>query len=84
MLTRSLAATLGPRGIRVNAVAPGATRTEMFLSNASEEARAFFVNRTALGRLGEPEEVAEVVAFLASERAGWLTGQVVSARGGFE
>ena len=84
ILTRSFAADLGPRGIRVNAVAPGATRTDTFMANASEEVRDFFVGRTALGRLGEPEEVAAAVAFLVSDDARWITGQILNASGGFE
>ena len=84
ILTRSFAADLGARGIRVNAVAPGATRTDTFMGNASEEVRDFFVARTALGRLGEPDEVAAAVAFLASDDARWITGQILGASGGFE
>ena len=84
VMTRSFAAELGSRGVRVNCVSPGATRTQMFLDNAPPEVQDFFVGRTALGRLGEPEEVAAVVAFLASEDARWITGQIISASGGFE
>ena len=84
VMTRSFAAELGSQGVRVNCVSPGATRTRMFLDNAPPEVQDFFVGRTALGRLGEPEEVAAVVAFLASEDARWITGQIISASGGFE
>lgn len=83
-MTLAFAAELGPRGITVNAVAPGWTVTE---ANAAarrdaETVRAV-VDRTALGRLGTPEEIAAVVAFLASDDGGWVTGQYIEASGGF-
>ena len=84
VMTRSFAAELGSQGVRVNCVSPGATRTRMFLDNAPPEVQDFFVARTALGRLGEPEEVAAVVSLLASEDARWITGEIISASGGFE
>ena len=82
-MTRTLAQQLGARGITVNAVAPGATRTEA--NGAFFEAPGlteFIVAQTALGRLGGGDDVAEVVAFLASPAARWITGQVVDASGG--
>lgn len=82
-MTRTLAQELGARGITVNAVAPGATRTEangaIFETPGLTE---LIVGQTALGRLGSGEDVAEVVAFLASPAARWITGQVVDASGG--
>ncbi len=81
-LTRSLALELAPSGIRVNCVAPGVIDTDM-VRVLSLETRAMLVEETPLGRLGTPADVAHAVAFLASEEAGFLTGQVLGADGGF-
>jgi 3-oxoacyl-[acyl-carrier protein] reductase len=81
-ITRSLAAELAPRQVTVNAVAPGVTVTDMFEAMRSPEFEARIVARTPLGRLGRPEDIAEVIAFLASEESGWVTGQVIAATGG--
>ena len=81
-LTRSLALELAPSGIRVNCVAPGCIETDMVRA-LGEETRAMLVEETPLGRLGTPEDIANVIAFLASDRAAFVTGQVVSADGGF-
>jgi 3-oxoacyl-[acyl-carrier protein] reductase len=79
----SLAAGLGPRGISVNAVAPGATETDFIDAvMASPVRRDAIVGGTALGRLGQPEDIAGVVAFLASDDGAWITGQVIEASGG--
>ena len=81
-LTRSLALELAPSGIRVNCVAPGCIETDMVRA-LGPETRAMLVEETPLGRLGTPEDIAEAVAFLASDRASFLTGQVLTADGGF-
>ncbi|MER5618875.1 SDR family oxidoreductase [Streptomyces sp. NPDC002215] len=82
-MSRTLAGQLGPRGITVNAVAPGATRTAangavFDVPGLAEQITAM----TALDRLGGPDDVADVVAFLASDAARWVTGQVIDASGG--
>ncbi|MCL7451663.1 MAG: SDR family oxidoreductase [Anaerolineae bacterium] len=80
-LTKQLARELGPFGITVNAVAPGRIDTPMIhaVSDAENEA---FAQRTPLGRLGTPEDVAHAVVFLASERASFITGEIVDVNGG--
>lgn len=79
----SLANELGRRGITVNTVAPGAVRTDMTAGYTSvPEVVAGLEAITALGRLGEPEDVADVVAFLAGPQARWITGQTVDVSGG--
>lgn len=81
-LTLLLAAELGPRGITVNAVLPGATATDLN-PRASDPAQAAGIARTvALGRVGQPGDVADIVAFLASDAARWVTGQRIDASGG--
>lgn len=80
-LSRILAAHLGPRGITVNAVLPGATSTD--LNPLSDPARAAAVrDSVALGRIAAPEDIAPIVAFLASKEGGWITGETIEASGG--
>ncbi|PRY39706.1 SDR family NAD(P)-dependent oxidoreductase [Umezawaea tangerina] len=82
-LTRVLANELGPRNVRVNAVAPGATETEGSRGLVADEGLvAGVVAATPLGRLGQPSDIGPVVAFLASPDAAWITGDVVFASGG--
>ena len=76
----ALAKELGPRGIRVNAVLPGLTDTDGMIMPPEAVEQA--VNRTPMGRLGQPEDVADVVAFLVGEDGRWMTGQLVRAGGG--
>jgi 3-oxoacyl-[acyl-carrier protein] reductase len=80
-LTRTLARQYGPKGIRVNAVAPGVIMTEM-TRPWPEEVRQDFVARTPLKRLGTPEDVARVVAFLAGPDSGFITGATIDVNGG--
>lgn len=85
VLTRYLAKELAERGIRVNSVAPGPTRTRL-AGDAFEkypEVIPPLVARTALGRLGEPDDVGAVIAFLLSDEARWITAQDIEASGGF-
>ncbi len=81
-LTRSLALEVAPSGIRVNCVAPGCIETDM-VRVLGPETRDMLIGETPLGRLGAPEDIAHAVAFLASEKASFLTGQVLGADGGF-
>lgn len=80
-MTRVLAHELGPKRIRVNAVAPGPVETDLL--PLDDNVRAYIGSRTPLTRVGQPEDVAKVVAFLADSDAGWITGQVVCVDGGF-
>jgi NAD(P)-dependent dehydrogenase (short-subunit alcohol dehydrogenase family) len=85
MTTRVLAVEWADRGVRVNAVAPGVTRTEMveraIASGAVSE--QLYVGRTPMGRLAEPHEIAAAVLFLASDRAGFVTGTTLVVDGGW-
>jgi 3-oxoacyl-[acyl-carrier protein] reductase len=79
---KALAKELAPSNIRVNAIAPGAIKTKM-LSNFSEEELRALEEEIPLGRLGNPEEIAQTVSFLASNNASYITGQVISVNGGW-
>ncbi|CAG2153413.1 SDR family NAD(P)-dependent oxidoreductase [Cupriavidus numazuensis] len=83
VLTKSMARDLGPRGIRVNAVAPGLIETGMMRSNPSTLTEKL-LERTPLGRVGKPEEIANAIEFLASERASYVHGAIVEVCGGFQ
>jgi 3-oxoacyl-[acyl-carrier protein] reductase len=79
--TRTLAMELGPCGINVNAVAPGVTNTPMH-QGLWDVAVAYYVNSIPLGRLAEPEDIADVVLFLVSDAARYITGQTIHVNGG--
>jgi 3-oxoacyl-[acyl-carrier protein] reductase len=81
-LVRNWAAILGPRGIRVNAVAPGVIDTDMSNFTKTEAGRDVTLGMQALKRIGKPEDVADVVAFLASDAARWITGASIPVDGG--
>ena len=83
-VTRVLAAELGPRKIRVNAIAPGGVETEgtHAAGVVGSDFEKQMVARTALGRLGQPDDIARVAVFLASDDAAWLTGERLAASGG--
>ncbi len=83
-LTRTLAVEWGPRGVRVNAVAAGITRSRMTAGTfANDEWTAPTLARTPLGRLGEPEDIAGAILFLTSPAAAWITGQTLAVDGGY-
>jgi len=81
-LVKNWAAILGPRGIRVNAVAPGVIDTDMSNFAKTEAGREATLGMQALKRIGKPEDVADVVTFLASDKARWITGASIPVDGG--
>ncbi len=81
-LVKYFAAALGPRGIRVNAVAPGVIDTDMSNFTKTEDGRATVMSMQSLKRIGQPADVASVIAFLASDAARWISGDIVAVDGG--
>jgi NAD(P)-dependent dehydrogenase (short-subunit alcohol dehydrogenase family) len=82
-LTKVMALTLAPHGIRVNAIGPGSIMTEMLAAVADDEAaKRKILSRTPMGRIGDPDEIAAIAAFLCSKDASYITGQCIYADGG--
>jgi 3-oxoacyl-[acyl-carrier protein] reductase len=84
-VTRALAAELGPRKIRVNTLSPGGVNTEgaQTLGMIGGDMEKQLVAQTPLGRIGQPDDIAKIAVFLASEQSGWLTGERIVAAGGY-
>jgi len=82
-ITRQLAKEFGSRQITINAVAPGPVNTELFSVGKTEQQLEGMRKMNAFGRLGEPEDIANVISFLVSEESQWVTGQTLRANGGF-
>ena len=80
-MVRVLAKDLGRKGIRVNAVAPGPTGTDLFYKGKSDEVLKTIAGFSPINRLGEPEELADVMAFLASNEGRWVSGQILRVNG---
>lgn len=81
-LTRNMAFDLGPRGIRVNAIAPGAVRTNALAKVLTPEIEMAMLRHTPLGRLGQPEDIANAALFLCAPASNWISGQVLTVSGG--
>jgi 3-oxoacyl-[acyl-carrier protein] reductase len=82
-MTRVWALELGKDGVTVNAIGPGLTETDAVREHVPEQVKQALVGRTPLGRSGRPDDIADAVAFLASEEARWITGQLILVSGGF-
>ncbi|MBB6731542.1 SDR family oxidoreductase [Cohnella zeiphila] len=82
-ITRQLAKELGPKGITINAVAPGPVNTELFTAGKTPEQIKNVGGMNAFGRLAEPEDISNVVLFLAGAESQWVTGQTIRVNGGF-
>ncbi len=82
-ITKVLAKELGARAIRVNAVSPGPVDTELFRAGKTEEQIRRLADSAALGRIGKPEDIADMVALLVDAQSGWVTGQNIFVNGGF-
>ena len=81
-MSHVLAKELGSRGITVNVISPGPTDTELFSQDKTEQDKQRFAQLAALGRLGQPADIADVVVLLVSDQAGWITGQNIRVNGG--
>lgn len=82
-LTRQLAKEFGPKEIIINCIAPGQVATELFLHGKSQELIDSFRKLNAFGRLGEPEDIANAIELLVSDKGRWITGQTIRVNGGF-
>lgn len=82
-ITRQLAKEFGPKKITINTVAPGPVNTELFTVGKTEQQIAAITQMNSFGRLGEPEDIANVVDFLVSDQAAWVTGQTLRVNGGY-
>ena len=82
-ITKVLAKELGPKRIQVNAISPGPVDTELFRQGKSEDQIKFLADMAAFGRIGTPRDIANAIALLVSEEAGWITGQNLFVNGGF-
>lgn len=82
-LTRQLAKEFGPKDIVINCIAPGQVATELFLNGKTEEQVDSYRRMNAFGRLGEPEDIANAIDLLVSDKARWMTGQTIRVNGGF-
>lgn len=81
-LTRNIAFDLGPRGIRVNAIAPGAIRTAALMSVLTPDIEKTMLKHTPIRRLGEPSDIANAALFLCAPASGWISGQILTVSGG--
>jgi 7-alpha-hydroxysteroid dehydrogenase len=81
-LTRNIAFDLGPKGIRVNAIAPGAIKTQALASVLTPEIEKAMLKHTPLGRLGQAEDIANAALFLCAPASRWISGQVLTVSGG--
>lgn len=82
-ITRQLAKEFGQKNITINAVAPGPVNTELFNADKTEQQIASIANMNSFGRIGEPEDIANVISFLAGDQSAWVTGQTLRVNGGY-
>ena len=81
-MTRVMCKDLAPKGISVNAVAPGPTGTELFYRGKTEQMLKMVAGFSPMGRIGRPEEIAEAIVWLSSGSSSWISGQILRANGG--
>ncbi|MDC0932510.1 SDR family oxidoreductase [Arcobacteraceae bacterium] len=82
-ITRQLAKEFGSKGITINAIAQGPVKTELFMKEKSEQQIEMLSKMNSFGRLGEPEDIADVIELLVSDKSHWITGQTIKINGGF-
>lgn len=82
-ITRQLAKEFGAKGITINAIAPGPVKTELFMKGKTEQQIEMLSKMNSFGRLGEPEDIADIIELLVSDKSHWITGQTIKINGGF-